>query len=80
MLVIAAYVAYAMGLALLFPAFTEKDSMLNIMIIAFTSMFTFMFPLVIFGETIALVLVILLSWVVGLTFLFLGKKKLERME
>ncbi len=80
MIVIAAYVAYAMGLALSSPAFTEKDSMVNIMIIAFTSMFTFMFPLIIFGETMAMVLVILFSWTIGLTFLSIGKRKLELME
>jgi hypothetical protein len=80
MIVVAAYVAYAMGLALRFPAFTEKDSMVNIMIIAFTSMFTFMFPMVVFGETAAMVLVILLSWIVGLSFLYMGKRKLEHME
>jgi hypothetical protein len=80
MLVVAAYVAYAMGLALKFPVFTEKESIANVMIIAFTSMFTFMFPLIIFGETAAMVLVIVLSWTVGFFFLYLGKRNLDLME
>jgi hypothetical protein len=80
MMVVAAYVAYAMGLALKFPVFTEKESIGNIMIIAFTSMFTFMVPLIIYGETIAIILVILLRWSIGFFFLYLGKMKLEAME
>ena len=80
MIVVAAYVAYAMGLALKFPVFTEKESIGNIMIIAFTSMFTFMVPLIIFGETAAMILVILLSWIIGLFFLYLGKRNLDLME
>jgi hypothetical protein len=80
MIVVAAYVAYAMGLALKFPVFTEKESIANVMIIAFTSMFTFMIPLIIFGETAAMILVILLSWSIGFFFLYLGKMKLEAME
>lgn len=80
MIVVAAYVTYAMGLALKFPVFTEKESMGNIMIIAFTSIFTFMIPLIIFGEIEAAFLVIPLSWTVGSFFLYLGKRNLELME
>jgi hypothetical protein len=80
MIVVAAYVIYAMGLSLKFPVFTEKESMGNIMIIAFTSMFTFMLPLIIFGEVAAMFLVIPLSWTVGSFFLYLGKRNLELME
>jgi hypothetical protein len=80
MVVVAAYVAYAMGIALRFPVFTEKDSIAQIMIIAFTSMFTFMIPLVIFGKTGAIISVIVLSWTVGFFFLYLGKRNLDLME
>jgi hypothetical protein len=80
MLVVAAYVCFAMGLALKFPVFTEKESMINIMILAFTSMFTFFMPMIFFGETAAFILVIILTWSIGLAFLYLGKRNLELME
>lgn len=79
-LFVAANVAFALGVSLLMPAFTEKESMVNVMIVLMASMFLFMPLLVVFGEIWGMVLLIPLIWLVGLIFLFLGKRKLIRAE
>lgn len=93
MLFIAAWVVFIMGLFLVNPAFSEKSAKLwiNVMIAVFGSIGVFMLSLLILtkggrltepiGGILYLQLVqITLAWVVGIVFLYLGKKRLSRIE
>ncbi|KYK37424.1 MAG: hypothetical protein HXS46_15295 [Theionarchaea archaeon] len=82
MLIAAAYMAFALGLFLLMPAYTERggEFVLNLMIIVQGAVFLFIACLILFGETRGLLLMALLSWLLGIVFLFLGKWRLSRME
>jgi hypothetical protein len=81
-LIATAYMGFALGIFLLMPAYTERggEFVLNLMIVVQGSIFLFLGTLVIFGETRGILLMILLSWLIGATFLFLGKRHLDRME
>jgi len=88
-LTVAANVTFVLGLFLLNPAFSEKSSsyMLNIMVTMYLQIGLFLGPLIIleslFGFGIYLTsffATIPLSWVFGLLFLYLGKRKLDRIE
>ncbi|MCW4053209.1 MAG: hypothetical protein NWE78_08400, partial [Candidatus Bathyarchaeota archaeon] len=87
------YTAFVLGLFLLNPAFSEKSVKLwlNIMVAIFVSIALFAASLVsliavgAFSETImgTLQLQLLqsaLSWLVGVVFLYLGKRRLSRIE
>ena len=92
-LIAAADVAMVLGLFLLIPAFSEKSVrfMLNVLIVIFVSIGSFIGPL--FGlmkiiphlDTILRLLYVLLlqtalSWLVGIVFLYFGKRNLGRIE
>ncbi len=92
-LVAAGNVAIVLGLFLLIPAFSEKSVrfMLNVLIVIFVSIGSFLGPL--FGlmklipdlDTITRLLYVLLlqtslGWLLGILFLFLGSKNLKRIE
>ncbi len=92
-LVAAGNVAIVLGLFLLIPAFSEKSVrfMLNVLIVIFVSIGSFLGPL--FGlmkvipdlDTVTRLLYVLLlqsslGWLLGFVFLFLGSKNLNRIE
>jgi len=94
-LIAAANVAFALGLSLLNPAFSEKSAnttlMINLMIVVFVSIGTFIgariglrriFPGLELstGMLYSQLLLIALSWLVGIVFLYLGKRRLSRIE
>jgi len=78
-LIVAAYVAFALGLFLLMPVFSEKpsDLMGNIMILMMVSLGMFIVSTIVFGLPL---LYVPLSWLVGIVFLYLGKRNLSRIE
>jgi hypothetical protein len=91
MLLIAANVAFALGLFLLNPPFSVKSVKLwlNVIIVQMGSIGVFiisMFSLVIvgvepFGSFLQVQLLqVVWSWLVGIVFLFIGKRKLSRIE
>jgi len=89
MLTVAANVAFVLGLFLLNPAFSDKsvNYVLNLMISMYSPIGLFLVPLIVFRQTFDLGLyntlfyvTIPLSWLVGIIFLYLGKRKLSRIE
>jgi hypothetical protein len=91
MLIVAANVAFALGLFLLNPPFSVKSVRLwlNVMIVMFVSMGLFAASVLILtrggpepigGMSYVLLLLTGLSWLVGIVFLYLGKRKLSRTE
>ncbi len=78
-IMVAADVLFASGLFLLMPAYTEKggEFILDVMVVAMTSMGLFFLSLIVLDEIMALPL---LHWVVGVIFLYLGKSHLNRIE
>ncbi len=89
-LTIAANVAFVLGIALLNPAFSDKSGnyVLNLIITMQALPFgLFLVPLVVFGRVFNLGLyhviffvTVPLSWLVGTVFLYLGKRRLGRIE
>jgi hypothetical protein len=89
-LTVAATVVFVLGLFLLNPAFSDKSGSLwiNIMIIMQALPFgTFLIPLIVIQRISDLSLyevlaycTVPLSWVIGITLLYLGKRKLDRIE
>ena len=86
MLFLAAIVAFVLGLSLLNPAFSDKSGnfMLNLMITMFAiPNGLFLVPLIVLDlplqHTLCFV-TIPLSWLLGIVFLYLGKRKLSRIE
>jgi hypothetical protein len=91
MLIVAANVAFVLGLFLLNPAFSPKSVKLwlNVMIVQFVSIGLFVVSMFVLtgqgAEPIGGILYIqllqtVLSWLVGIVFLYLGKRKLSRIE
>jgi len=93
MLIVAANVAFALGLFLLNPPFSVKSVKLwiNLMIVMFVSIGLFAVSVLVLTRYDALsgpigrilyVLLLLtpLSWFVGIVFLYLGKRRLSRIE
>jgi hypothetical protein len=91
--IIAAYVVFVLGLFLLNPAFSTKSVRLfiNILVVEFVSIGLFAVPLILLtlggritdpmeDLTYSLMIQALLSWLLGIGFLFLGKRKLEHIE
>lgn len=78
-LMVAADIAFASGLFLLMPAYTEKggEFVLDTMVIMMVSMGLFAVTVIVFDEILMLPL---LHWVVGITFLYLGKINLSSIE
>lgn len=92
-LIIAAYVVFVLGLFLLNPAFSTKSVRLsiNILVVEFLSIGLFAIPLILLtlsgriteplaDLTYSLLIQAFLSWLLGIGFLFLGKRKLEQIE
>jgi hypothetical protein len=88
MLAATAYVAFALGLFLTLPPFTEKsvEFGINIFILSLSSFMLFIASRIILkqinikGLIYIQLLNILLSWVVGFFFLYLGTRNLKRIE
>lgn len=88
-LTVAANVAFVLGLFLLNPAFSEKSSsyMLNLMVTMYLQIGLFLGPLILLEQLFdfgiyltSFFATIPLSWFFGLLFLYLGKRKLDRIE
>ncbi|MCP8304656.1 MAG: hypothetical protein H3Z50_04200 [archaeon] len=85
MLFVAAFVAFALGLFLLNPAFSDKSGnfILNIFIVPNVSLGLTLVPLLVFDlpalDSLSYV-IIPLSWLLGIVFLYLGKRNLSRIE
>jgi hypothetical protein len=88
-LTVAANVAFVLGLFLLNPAFSEKSSsyMINIMVTMYLQIGLFLGPLIIFERMFGFGIyqtsffaTVPLGWFFGLLFLYLGKRKLDRIE
>jgi len=91
MLFAAANVAFALGLFLLNPVFSVKSVKLwiNLMIVQFVSIVLFVISMFVLtgggpepigGILYVQLLLTVLSWLVGIMFLYLGKRKLNRIE
>jgi len=91
MLFVAANVAFALGLFLLNPLFSVKSMKLwiNLMIVQFVSIVLFVIsmfvstwsgPELIGGIFYVQLLLTVLSWLVGIMFIYFGKRKLSRIE
>lgn len=75
-LIVAAYVAFALGLSLLNPAFSRKSGsfMVNMMIIPQTGVALLIITESNWGLYIPMI------WFIGIVFLYLGMRKLSRIE
>ena len=89
MLTTAANVAFVLGFFLLNPAFSQKGGnyVLNLMVVMYSQVGLFLAPLIVFRVVFDLGLydtlfyvTVPLSWLVGIVFLYLGKRKLSRIE
>ncbi len=91
MLFVAANVAFALGLFLLNPAFSTRSVKLwiNLIIVQFVSIVLFVISMFVlagsesepFGRILYVQLLLtVLSWLVGIVFLYFGKRKLNRIE
>ena len=78
-LIVAAYVAFALGLFLLMPVFSEKPAelMVNAMILTMVSAGLLMVSMIVFDLPL---LYLPLIWLLGIVFLYLGKRNLGRIE
>lgn len=78
-LMVAGDVAFATGLFLLMPAYTERggEFVLDVMVIVMVSMGLFAVSVVVFNGIMALPL---LHWAVGIIFLYFGKINLNSIE
>jgi hypothetical protein len=89
-LYLAAIVAFVLGLSLVNPAFSDKsgNQWMNMMITMFAiPNGLFLVPLIVLGRAFDLGLyqilffvTVPLSWLLGIVFLYLGKRKLSRIE
>ncbi len=80
--VAAAFTAFALGLFLLKPAFSETSAefMANIMIVSMVGSTIFLFLVIFLGLLLAMMSFIILIWLLGSTLLILGKINLSRIE
>ena len=78
-LIVAAYVVFALGFFLLMPVFSEKPAelMVNVMILTMVSVGLFIVSTIVFGLPL---LYLPLIWLLGVVFLYLGKRNLGRIE
>ena len=78
----AAFVALAIGLFLLMPAYVQKggEFLFNLVMPVLVSIFLLIACFKLFGETRGVLVMVPLSWLLGITLLFLGKRHLSRME
>lgn len=85
MLFVAAIVAFVLGIFLLNPAFSEKSGnyVVNLQLIFVLPIGLLLVPLLVFELPLLHTLccfTIPVSWLVGIVFLYLGKRKLSRIE
>ncbi|UCE15938.1 MAG: hypothetical protein JSV12_08800 [Candidatus Bathyarchaeota archaeon] len=89
MLTLAASVAFVLGLSLLNPAFSDKSGnyVLNLMIVMQGWIGLTLVSLIVFGRAFdlgmydtMLYVTVPLSWLLGIVFLYLGKRRLSRIE
>ena len=75
-LIVAAYVAFALGLSLLNPAFSTKEGsfMVNVMIVPNTGVALLILTRSNWGMYLPII------WVIGIVFLYFGIRKLSRIE
>jgi len=75
-LIVAAYVAFALGLSLLNPAFSTKSGsfMINVMIVPQTGVALFFLTRANWGMYLPII------WFIGIVFLYFGMGKLSRIE
>jgi hypothetical protein len=78
----ASYVVFALGLFLVNPVYSENEGpfVLNMLAIVWSSLFLCFVCLHEFGDIRGVLLIILSSLVLGITFSYLGKRHLSRME
>lgn len=74
------FVAISLGIALLFPAFKEKESFINPMVVMMIATFLFLGLIIPFGATYGLILMFIGGWIIAVILLSMGKKRLEDME
>jgi hypothetical protein len=76
------FTAFALGMFLVVPAFSEKSSefISNIMILSMVSSFSFLAFIIIFDLIVGMVLFLIMIWVIGFSVLLLGSKNLSRIE
>jgi hypothetical protein len=81
-LIVAAYVAFALGLFLMIPVFTDKPAELmgNIMIIMFVSIFLFIMSIILFDGIFVMISMLVMVWLLGISFLYMGKLRLSNIE
>jgi hypothetical protein len=79
---VAAYVAFALGLFLMMPVFTDKPAELmgNIMILLIASMFLFFVSIILFDGIFVMISLLAMVWVLGISFLYMGKLRLSNIE
>jgi hypothetical protein len=75
-LIVAAYVVFALGLSLLNPAFSTKSGsfILNVMIVPQTGVALIILTRANWGIYIPII------WFIGIIFIYLGMRKLKRIE
>jgi len=80
--VVAGYVVLALGWFLMLPAFSDKSGEFTViaMLAAMFSTMSFIGSLIFFGETWALLSVVMLVWPLAILFLLLGRRNLHRIE
>ncbi len=83
LLLAGAFVAMSLGLFLMMPVFTDKPAELmgNVMILMVISFAVFISSLILSPSfQVAVALMVVASWILGVTFLMTGGKKLGRIE
>lgn len=82
MVFVAAHIVLALGLFLLRPVYNEKggEFMMNLLIPAQGSAFLVLGSLIVFGERGVFLIVVPVTWVVGVIVLLLGKRRFTAME
>jgi len=82
LLLVIANIAFALGLFLVRPAFSEKSGefIANMMTIAMVNSIVFIILIIIFGKIMGMIAFIVIIWVIGFTFLIMGKRNLSMIE
>jgi len=81
-LTVAAYAAFSLGIFLLMPVFSDKpaEQVVNMVTVMMVSIFLFIITRIVFGSFTWLIFFPLLVWLIGAAFLYLGKRRLSRIE
>ncbi len=76
-LIAAAYVVFALGLFFLIPAYSQQSAWFNIFLVPQVSLILFIVSAIVLDTMLAIVP---LSWLVAISSLYFGKRKLSKME